>query len=120
IVNYLIGRDPSRWRTEIPTYARVEYDDVYPGIDLVYYGREGRHEYDLVVAPGADASQIAMRVTGADAITSIAGGDLELTTSAGSLTLRAPLVYQVVDGGRRTIPARFALAARDAVRFEVG
>ncbi|MGE0469383.1 MAG: hypothetical protein AB7L09_10110 [Nitrospira sp.] len=60
IVNYFIGEDRSKWRTNIPTYQKVGYKDLYPGIDLVYYGNEGHLEYDLVVAPGADPSQIML------------------------------------------------------------
>src|SRR5262249_45485052 len=52
--NYFIGKDPSEWRTGVPTYARVRYDQVYPGIDLVYYGNQRKLEYDFVIAPGAD------------------------------------------------------------------
>src|SRR5215204_243580 len=61
IVNYFIGNDPADWRTEIPTFARVRYPEVYEGIDLVYYGTPGRQlEYDFVVAPGADAARVAL------------------------------------------------------------
>ena len=54
IVNYFIGNDPEKWRTKIPTYKKVEYKDVYPGIDLAYYGNQGQLEYDLIVAPDVD------------------------------------------------------------------
>jgi hypothetical protein len=52
--NYFIGRDPKKWRTNVPTYARVRYTDVYPGVDLIYYGNQQQLEYDLVVAPHTD------------------------------------------------------------------
>src|SRR5262249_15805658 len=52
--NYFIGKDPSKWRTQMPLFAKVKYENVYPGIDLVYYGNQGRLEYDLIVAPGVD------------------------------------------------------------------
>lgn len=55
-VNYFIGNDPSCWRSDIPTFARVEYADVFRGIDLAYYGNQERLEYDFIVAPGADIS----------------------------------------------------------------
>jgi len=61
--NYFIGNDPKKWRTNVPTYAQVRYHDVYPGVDLVYYGNQGGQlEYDFVVAPGADPSAIALDV----------------------------------------------------------
>ena len=68
IVNYFIGDDPSKWRTNIPTYQKVAYKNVYPGIDLVYYGNQGQLEYDLIVAPGADPTQITLAFDGAEQI----------------------------------------------------
>ncbi|HKG14616.1 MAG TPA: hypothetical protein VKB12_14915, partial [Pyrinomonadaceae bacterium] len=63
--NYLVGRDPRRWRTGVPAYAKVAYESVYPGVDMVYYGSEGRLEYDFLVAPGADARRISLKFDGA-------------------------------------------------------
>jgi hypothetical protein len=60
--NYFIGNDPKKWRTNIPTYAKVKYQDVYPGVDLIYYGNEGELEYDFVVAPGADPGLILLAI----------------------------------------------------------
>lgn len=119
LVHYLIGRDPSGWRTDIPLYSRVEYDGLYPGIDLVYYGVDGVHEYDLVVAPGADPSRIALRLTGSDGLTLAESGDLTIHTSAGPLTMAAPVIYQVVDGTRRMIRGRYVLPTTDTVAFAV-
>src|SRR6266853_3528243 len=64
--NYFIGKDPARWRTNLPTYARVRYREVYPGIDLVYYGNQRQLEYDFVVAPEADAKKIVLGFKGVD------------------------------------------------------
>ena len=62
--NYFIGNDPKKWRTNVPTYAQVKYQGVYPGVDLVYYGNQGGQlEYDFVVAPGADPSALVLDVT---------------------------------------------------------
>ena len=61
--NYLIGNDPKKWRTNVPTYGRVRYENIYPGVDLVYYGKQGGQlEYDFVVAPGADPGAIALAI----------------------------------------------------------
>jgi len=65
--NYFQGNDPQRWRTNVPQYARVRYEQVYPGIDLVYYGNQRQLEYDFVVAPGADPGAIKLAVAGATA-----------------------------------------------------
>ena len=117
-VNYLIGNDPAKWHTGIVTYDRVQYESVYPGIDLVYYGREGLHEYDLVVGPGADPSRVAMQITGADRIElDSQTGNLQLITASTAFTLRAPDVYQIVNGQRQTIAARYTLTDQSSVRF---
>src|SRR5438105_1891527 len=64
--NYFIGRDPKKWRTNIPNYAKVRFEDVYPGVDLVYYGNQQQLEYDFVVAPGADPSAIRLGFSGTE------------------------------------------------------
>jgi hypothetical protein len=115
IVNYFIGRDPSMWRTNIPTYQKVEYKQIYPGIDLVYYGNEGQLEYDLIVAPGADPAQIKLAFEGAAQIDVDGHGDLLLSVSRSSinsatgdtsvLRLHKPVVYQLGDQGERQLLA---------------
>src|SRR5438093_4582010 len=105
IVNYFIGNNPQNWRTNIPTYKKVEYNEVYPGIDLAYYGNQGKLEYDLIVAPGADPTQIKLAFEGAQAITLADSGDLILTTDTGDVRLQKPLVYQLDDNGHRTLVA---------------
>jgi len=105
--NYFIGNDPSRWRTNVPTYGKVEYRDVYPGVNLVYYGNGRQLEHDFVVAPGADASVIRLAVAGADKMELNAQGDLVLHASGTEARIRKPMVYQEVDGARREIPAMY-------------
>src|SRR5947209_4440654 len=67
--NYFFGNDAQQWRTGVPTYAKVGYDDVYPGIDLVYYGNQRQLEYDFVIAAGADPEQIRLAVSGTQSLT---------------------------------------------------
>ena len=87
--NYLIGRDPAKWHTDIPTYAKVRYQDVYPGIDLVYYGnQEGKLEHDFVVAPGADPKRIEFDLRDEDQTPALKDGELRLPTKAGDMRLR--------------------------------
>jgi hypothetical protein len=119
-VNYLIGDDPAKWRTGVPTYSKVRYESVYPGIDLVYYGQQGLHEYDFVVAPGADPARIALRVSGADRMRIDGAGNLLLDTAGGTVTMRAPSVFQLVDGTRQTVAAGFEVDAGGAVQFALG
>src|ERR1700694_909797 len=63
--NYFIGNDPARWQRNIPHFARVKFHGVYPGVDLVYYGNQGRLESDYVLAPGANPGQVGLRIDGA-------------------------------------------------------
>lgn len=108
-VNYFIGNDPSNWLTKIPTYAAVTYKDVYPGIDWVLYEKDGLLEYDFVVAPGSDPSQIRMTVKGANQISIEKNGDL----IAGPLQMMAPFVYQA----KSEIPAKYVLATDNSIQF---
>ena len=122
-VNYFIGNDPKRWRTGVPTYAQVRYDDVYAGIDLVYYGNQRELEYDFIVAPGANPDTIAFTFDGADALEVDGAGNLVLHAGEARLLQRAPTVYQEIDGVRKQVPGRYALegtATDPRVRFAVG
>ncbi|MBI2987757.1 MAG: hypothetical protein HYY45_13415 [Deltaproteobacteria bacterium] len=115
-VNYFIGNDPKKWRTNIPTYKRLEYKDVYPGINLVFYGNQRQLEYDFVVSPGADPSVIQLAFEGADKIKVDTRGDLILQTALGDLRLHKPLVYQEIAGVRREISGSYVdLGFRDEV-----
>jgi hypothetical protein len=116
--NYFIGGNPQKWRTNIPHFARVRYGDVYPGIDLVYYGNQRQLEYDFVLEPGADASRIRFQINGAGKL-SIEDGDLVLTGAAGEIRLRRPNVFQVVNGGKREIAGGYVLENKNQVRFRL-
>lgn len=78
-VNYFIGNDSAKWQTNIPTFAKVQYQNVYPGVDLAYYGNQNELEYDFVVAPGADLSRIQFDVAGADNISVDRTGNLVIS-----------------------------------------
>lgn len=118
--NYLVGPDPSRWRTNVPNYGRVKYEGVYPGVDLIYYGTNRQLEYDFALAPGADARRIRLRVEGSGALRVDADGDLVLPTPAGEVRQHAPRAYQEVDGARRAVPCRYVLRGARGVGFELG
>jgi len=105
IVNYFIGNDPAKWRTKIPTYAKVQYKGAYPGIDLAYYGNQGKLEYDFIVAPGADPNQIKLVFEGASDIRVATSGDLVLTTALGDVRMQKPIVYQLEANGHKTLVA---------------
>src|SRR2546430_982050 len=116
--NYFIGNDPTRWRTKVPTYAKVRYDDLYPGVDLIYYGNQRQLEYDVVVRPGADPNRIVLEVQGCDSLEVDAQGDLVLHTAAGPVRQRKPVVYQEVAGRRRAIAGGYVLKGGQRVGFE--
>lgn len=88
-VNYLTGNDPARWRTDVPAYAKVQYQGVYPGVDMVYYGNQGKLEYDFVLAPGADPAQILLRFSGAEKLELDSNGGLVLHTPGGQVSSRS-------------------------------
>ena len=140
--NYYLGNDPTKWRVGIPNYARVEYQPIYPGIELVYYGNQsGQLEYDFIVAPGADPSVIAFGVTeglsrhpsnqigGVKPPLQIASnGDLVISTESGDLRFHKPLVYQLVSSGgqltaeqgqRTLVDGQYVLQAGNEIGFKV-
>ena len=118
--NYIIGNDPSKWHRGVPRYARVSYQDVYPGIDLTYHGRQNQLEFDFVVAPGSTPDPINLSFSGASRMTTDAAGNLAFATSAGDLTLNKPVAYQERNGVRQPVDARFILKANRQVGFELG
>jgi photosystem II stability/assembly factor-like uncharacterized protein len=117
--HYFIGNDPQKWRTDVPSYARVMFRDVYPGVDLVYYGKDQQLEYDFMVAPGVDPATIRLAYEGAQSIEMDAQGDLVLHTEGGDVRQHKPVVYQEVDGARREIPSRYVLKDQQRVGFHV-
>lgn len=119
-VNYFVGRDKSQWRTNIPTFARVRYAGVYPGIDVIYYGNQKQLEYDFVVAPQSDAGDIRLEFEGADQVEVDAAGDLLLGVGGSVIRQPKPFVYQEVAGVRREVRGSYALDEDGRVRFALG
>jgi hypothetical protein len=118
--NYFIGRDATKWRTDVAQFGRVRYGDVYPGIDLIYYGTQRKLEYDFVVHPGANPSKIELAFTGADALVLDASGNLIVRSAAGEMKHNKPVVYQDVDGERVLIEGSYRISATHKVKFDVG
>jgi beta-propeller repeat-containing protein len=119
-VNYFVGNDPSRWLTGISTYGKTTYRDVYPGIDVVYYGNQGQLEYDFIVRPGASARSIGLRFEGADRVDIDAGGDLVMQTGAGVIRNHRPRIYQVVDGHEYMVAGAYVRNEGAQIGFDVG
>ena len=121
--NYFIGRDPAQWHTNVPTYAKIKYKGIYPGVDLVYYGNNGQLEYDFMVSPQNDPSSIAIRLDDAP-IEINSAGDLVLHSKAGDLYFRRPVAYQLLkdEQGRRHkhfIDSRFVRRGTNEVGFQL-
>jgi len=117
--NYFIGNDPSRWQRNVPHFARVKYRGVYPGVDLVYYGNQGRLESDYILAPGANPAQIGLQIKGASAVKLDSQGALVLSTAAGDVVLHKPFAYQETAEGRREVAANFVQHGPHLVGFRV-
>jgi len=118
-INYFIGRDPSKWRRNVPTYSQIRYQNVYPGIDLVYYGNNHQVEYDFDLAPGADPSSIQFSVKGADALSLDSLGNLVLSKGSTQMLFQAPVIYQVVNGTRARVAGTYVLRDATHVGFAV-
>ncbi|MEW5986823.1 MAG: hypothetical protein AB1791_09330, partial [Chloroflexota bacterium] len=119
VVHYLLGDGPAAWPGSAATYGRVTYRAIYPGIDLVYYGRQGQLEYDFVVAPGASAEPITLAFAGADRVTLDTRGDLLLDIAGEQVRLSRPVMYQVVNGRQRPVSGGYARRGEAAVGFQV-
>src|SRR5260221_63281 len=117
--NYFIGKDRSQWRTNVPTYAKVHYQNVYPGIDLVYYGNQRQLEYDFVVAPGADPKKIVLGFKGTDKLEIDAEGDLVLHASGGDVRQHKPIIYQEIDRVRQEIDGRYGIKSGKRVGLQL-
>ncbi|HET7751121.1 MAG TPA: SBBP repeat-containing protein, partial [Terriglobales bacterium] len=120
VSNYLLGSNPSQWHTNVPHFARVHYRDIYPGVDLVYYGRQQQLEYDFVVAPNADPGHIRLHVQGAMALSVDDDGNLNLELPGSAIQLRRPQVYQQIGNRKHQVAARYVLDSGNRVAFALG
>lgn len=117
--NYIVGSDSRRWRTHVPHYAKVEYENVYPGVNLVYYGNQQQLEFDFVVGPGANPELIALTFDGARQIRLEDDGGAVLDTGEGAIRLRRPVIYQEVDGTRNEIRGGYVLKGDRTIAFQL-
>lgn len=118
--NYLFGNDCAKWQTNVPTFRRVTYEDLYPGIDLTYYGNHHEIEYDFVVAPGGNPRAIRLAFD-RDVVRKIAtNGDLVLRKGRQEVVERKPQVYQEIDGARRPVTGHYVLLRNHEVGIEIG
>jgi len=131
--NYFVGNDPKKWHTSIPTFAKVENHDLYPGVDLVYYGNQQVLEYDLRVAPGSDPAQIVFQFRADDPVQTGRNVASELHVDAhgnlvsatGAILLHKPEVYQTLvnksnTSAKRVVEAKFVVKENNRVSFAIG
>ncbi len=119
-VNYLLGNRPDRWVTGVPTFGRVQFDSIYPGVDVTYYGKERALEYDLIVAPGTDPAVVQLEFSGAEKPRIEADGSLALATATAEVRLEKPLLYQRSDGVVEPVRGAYRLLADGRVGFAIG
>jgi Beta-propeller repeat len=118
--NYYLGNDPTKWQTNVSQYARVAYKNIYPGIDLAYYGEQSKLEFDFIIAPESNAVPIDFAFSGAKQLATDASGNLIVSSAAGDVVLHKPVAYQQQNGSRQTVEARFVLKGKNQVSFDLG
>src|SRR5215212_5057546 len=119
-VNYFRGRELAGWTRDVATYARVKYREVYPGVDLVYYGKQQQLEYDFIVAPDHDPRKIRLSFSGVRGLSTDKTGALVLETDAGEIRQQPPVAYQEIDGRRQPVEAAYVLKKQGEVGFKIG
>jgi hypothetical protein len=119
-VNYLLGNDPKRWHTNIPTYGTLLYRKVYPGIDIKFYGNNRKLEYDVIVQPGADPSQVRISFSGIAGYEILKNGDLSLRLpQGGEFVQKAPFIYQEINGRSVIREGKLTVLAQDGDVLDV-
>jgi hypothetical protein len=124
VISYFKGK-PEEWKAGLPTYAKIIYKDLWPGIDLAYYGTVDKLKYEFIVHPGSDPSLIRLAYRGASAVEVNGEGRLEIRTPAGGFEDDEPVGYQKTDGDRADVELRYRLEEQAATQsfiygFEVG
>jgi hypothetical protein len=117
--NYFVGRDASQWRTSVPNFGRARYSNLYPGIDLVYYGHDGSLEYDWIVSRAADPKSIRLSFEGADRVRIDKLGDLVVRQGRNEYRHKKPVVYQEAAGKHIEVAGAWILHGKEA-GFRIG
>ncbi|MCJ7443472.1 MAG: SBBP repeat-containing protein, partial [Methanotrichaceae archaeon] len=118
--NFFIGNNSSKWVTEIPTYGSVKYENLYPGVDLVFKGIDGNLKHEMVLKPGADPAKIVLAYSGQDNLSLAEDGSVLIRTATGNLTDSAPVCYQEINGSRVTVEGQYRLIKSQRIGFEIG
>ena len=118
--NYFLGNDSAKWRTGVPTFGKVRYSGVYPGVDLIFYGNQQQLEFDFAVSAGADARPIRLRFDGAKGLKLDRQGNLTITAKNGQIGFRGPTIYQMAGTTKVPVRGSFRLLSRNSVGFRIG
>jgi uncharacterized protein (TIGR03437 family) len=127
--HYFIGNDPARWQTNVTHFDRVKYEDVYPGVDLIWYGKQRQLEYDFVIKPGARPERISMSFAGASRLRTADNGSVEVCVAGGRgsgeageacVRLMRPVAWQEIDGERRLVECGYRIGANNTVELQLG
>jgi len=119
-VNYFVGNDKTKWRSNIPTYGAVTYKDVYKNIDVKFYGNNKNIEHDVIVKPGGDISNVKFAYRGIKGLKVTETGDLEVSLKKGRLFEQKPVIYQVTKGERVAVEGNYRILKRGDGAFEYG
>jgi len=117
-INNLMGNNPKKWKTHIPAFQAVRYTEVYPGIDIKFYGNNHELEYDIIVKPGADPAQVQFSYEGIDSLKATDEGGLEIGLREGKLFQSKPFIYQMINGKQVEVSGKFKLDHTQPIRAD--
>ena len=118
--NYLLGSDSQKWETAVAHYSKARFSEIYPGVDVVYYGNQEKLEYDFIVKPGARPDLIRLKFDGAKSLEIDEAGNLIARLNSKEVKQHAPIVYQEIDGARKPVAGEFVLRSEREVGFQIG
>jgi hypothetical protein len=120
VTNYYVGKDPKDWRLGVKNYAKLRAKQIYPGVDVVYYGDQCRLEFDFVVAPKANPDRIALTFSGMDKLYVDSDGDLVAEMNGRPVHLAKPFAYQKIAGEKKPVSLAYTLVNKNQARLQIG
>lgn len=117
--NYLIGSNPAAWRKNVPSFEKVRYENLYAGIDMVFYGNQQQLEYDFIVAPGSDPNVISLAFAGEDKLNIDEQGNMVIHSGKEKIVQKAPVVYQEINGARQLVAGSYVMKGKHEVGFKI-
>lgn len=118
--NYFTGKDQSAWHTGVSNFAKVQYEKVYDGVDMIFYGQQQQLEYDFQVAAGVNPAKIMMALDGAQRLRLDTNGDLLMTVGGKEIRQKKPVAFQEVNGNKKNVAVRYVRKGKNRLGFQVG